>query len=47
MAMASVAALVFGIVFGDRAGQLAGGVSVALFLLAWVALPLVISRRSR
>ena len=47
LAMTSVAALVFGIVFGDRAGQLAGGVSVALFLLVWVALPLVISRRSR
>ena len=47
LAMTSVAALVFGIVFGDRAGQLAGGVSVALFLLAWVALPVAISRRTR
>lgn len=47
LAMTSVAALVFGIVFGDRAGQVAGGVSVALFLLAWVALPLAIARESR
>ena len=47
MAMTSVAALIFGIVFGDRAGQWAGLVSVALFLLAWLALPLLIARRSR
>lgn len=45
-AMTSVAALVFGIVFGDRVGQLAGAVSVVLFLVAWLALPLVISRKS-
>jgi len=47
LAMTTVAALIFGIVFGDRAGVLAGLVSVVLFLLAWVALPLVISRTSR
>ena len=47
LALTTVAVLVFGIVYGDRAGQLAGGVSFALFLVAWMALPLVISRRSR
>lgn len=47
LAMTSVAALVFGIVFGDRAGQVAGGVSVTLFLIAWLALPLAMARTSR
>jgi Family of unknown function (DUF6328) len=47
MALTAVAVLVFGIVFGDRVGQVAGGVSLTLFLGAWLALPLVISRRSR
>jgi len=47
LAMTSVAALVFGIVFGDGAGQVAGGVSVVLFLVAWVALPLAVARTSR
>jgi len=47
MALTTVAVLVFGIVFGDRVGQVEGVVSLALFLVAWVALPLVISRRSR
>ena len=46
LALTAVTVLVFGIVFGDRVGQLAGGVCLALFLVAWVALPLVISRRS-
>ena len=47
MVLTAVAMLVFGIVYGDRVGQLAGGVSLALFLVAWVALPLIIWRRSR
>ena len=47
LAMTSVTALVFGIVFGDRAGQVAAGVIVVLFLVAWVALPLAIARTSR
>ena len=47
LAMTSVAALVFGIVFGDGAGLVAGGVSVVLFLVAWVALPLAVARTSR
>lgn len=47
LAMTSVAALVFGIVFGDRAGQVAGVVSVTLFLIAWLALPLAMARTSR
>ena len=46
LAMTSVAALIFGIVFGDRAGLLAGALSVTLFLLVWLALPLFIARRS-
>jgi hypothetical protein len=40
LAVSAVVTLVFAIVFGDRTGQVAGGVSFALFLLAWVALPL-------
>ena len=47
MALTAVAVLVFGIVFGDRVGLVAGGVSLTLFLVAWLALPLVVSRRSR
>ena len=45
LAMTSVATLIFGIVFGDGAGLLAGALSVALFLLVWLALPLFIARR--
>lgn len=47
LAMTSVAALVFGIVFSDRAGQVAGVVSVALFLVVWLGLPLALARTSR
>ena len=47
LALTAVTVLVFGIVFGDRVGRVAGGVSLTLFLVAWLALPLVISRRAR
>ena len=47
IALTAVSMLVFGIIFGERAGLVAGGISLTLFLLAWVALPLAISRRSR
>jgi len=47
LAMTTVAALIFGIVLGDRAGQVAGGVSAVLFLVTWLALPIAIARTSR
>jgi Family of unknown function (DUF6328) len=45
-AMTAVAALIFGIAFGDSAGQAAGGLTLVMFLIFWVGLPLVIARES-
>lgn len=44
LAVSAVAALVFGIVLGEPEGHIAGVVSLVLFGLAWLGIPLVLGR---
>ncbi|SDS89954.1 hypothetical protein SAMN04488570_2983 [Nocardioides scoriae] len=45
LTLVTVVVLIFGVVVGDVAGLVAGAVVLALYLLAWVVLPLSLLRR--
>jgi hypothetical protein len=46
LTLVSVVVLIFGVVLGDTAGFIAGGLVLVFYTLAWVVLPLVALRRS-
>ena len=45
LTLVAVVVLIFGVVVGDSAGYVAGGVVLVFYALAWVALPLMVMRR--
>ena len=45
MAIVGVVCLVFALVFGDTVGVVVGAVALAMFTMAWVALPIVLRNR--
>lgn len=47
LGVTAVTTLIFGIVFGDHVGQVAGGITVVMFAVIWLVLPLRMMRGSR
>lgn len=47
MGTAAVATLIFGILFGERTGLLTGAVTLLVFGVAWLGLPLAMRRSGR
>jgi hypothetical protein len=46
LTLVTVVVLIFGVVVGDTAGFIAGGLVLVFYTLGWVVLPLVLLRRS-
>lgn len=47
MATSAVATLIFGIIFGERTGLITGAVTLLVFAVAWLGLPLAMRRSGR